>query len=213
MWAKVRTLGRMSHGAMPLTGVNPMYHMARLLVELKKLEAAEIAALGVDPFLGRPSISPTALRAPVEGAGEEQANVIPAVCRATLDIRLIPGQSAEDMEAKIHAIFGRLAAEDPTFQAELEIVESRPPTATAKTEPVVQALVSAIRDVAGHEPVYGGVPGTTDGTILNHWAGVPIVTCGPGNIHIPHHVDEYLEIDQLTEAAKLYAVTALRYLA
>jgi len=212
LWVKIRTLGKMCHGAMPLTGINPMVHMAQLLVELKQLEAAEIARLDKDPFLGQPSISPTALRSPVEGAGEEQKNVIPAVCRATLDMRLIPGQTPEDMVAKIRAIFDTLKAQDPTFQAELEIVEARPPTATPKTEPVVMTLHAAVRDVAGREPVYGGVPGTTDGTILHAWAGVPIVTCGPGDIHIPHHIDEYLDIDQLVEAAKLYVVTALRYL-
>jgi len=66
--------------------------------------------------------------------------------------------------------------------------------------------------VAGREPVYGGVPGTTDGTILYTQAGVPIVTCGPGDIYIPHHVDEYVEIAQLVEAAKIYIVAAMRYL-
>lgn len=212
MWVKIRTLGKMSHGAMPLTGINPMYQMAELLEALKRLEAAEIVRVGQDPCLGQPSISPTAIRAPIEGAGEEQNNVIPAVCRVTLDIRLIPGQTPKDMAARIRAVLADLQAQDPTFQAELTVIESRPPTATAKMEFVVQALASAIREVAGREPVYGGVPGTTDGTILHAWAGVPIVTCGPGSIGVPHQVDEYLEIAQLVEAAKLYVVTALRYL-
>jgi succinyl-diaminopimelate desuccinylase len=60
--------------------------------------------------------------------------------------------------------------------------------------------------------VYGGVPGTTDGTILYCRAGVPIVTCGPGDVHIPHHINEWLGIDELIEATRLYAVAALRFL-
>ena len=77
---------------------------------------------------------------------------------------------------------------------------------------MVQALAAAIRDVTGREPEYGGVPGSTDGTILATKAGVPVVTCGPGNTFLPHQVDEYLDVDQLLAAARFYAVAAIRYL-
>jgi succinyl-diaminopimelate desuccinylase len=76
----------------------------------------------------------------------------------------------------------------------------------------VATLHQVYCDVTGQEPVYGGVPGSTDGTILFGRARVPIVTCGPGDTLIPHHVDEYLDIDQLITATRLYAVTAMRYL-
>ena len=53
MWADVTCTGVMSHGAMPLTGVNPIYPMAALLTRLRELESVEIARLGahvaVDP--------------------------------------------------------------------------------------------------------------------------------------------------------------------
>ena len=42
--------------------------------------------------------------------------------------------------------------------------------------------------------------------------GIPIVTCGPGNRLIPHQVDEYVETDQLVEAARIYTVAALNFL-
>ncbi|RLC79955.1 MAG: M20 family peptidase [Chloroflexi bacterium] len=212
MWAKIRTIGKMAHGCMPFTGINPITHMATLISALKELEKAEIKRWGSHPFLGLPSITPTAIRAPVEGQGEEQANVIPAQCRVTLDIRLIPGQTPEKIQEQIQALFERLKADDETFKAEFEVLESRPPTATSKDEPIVQVLSQAYRDLTGKEPVYGGVPGTTDGTILHTWANIPIVTCGPGDTHIPHQADEYLDLDQLIEATKLYALAALRYL-
>lgn len=210
MWVKVMVTGKMAHGAMPLTGINPVYRAAALLRELELLEADEIGRHGKHEFLGQPSVTPTIIQSPVQG--EPQNNVMPAQCTMTLDIRLIPGQSPEDMEAKIRAIFQRLQSRDPHFNADLQVIESRPPTATSRQEPVVLELDRAFRDLTGKEPVYGGVPGSTDGTILFGRAGVPIVTCGPGDTLIPHHVDEYLDIDQLVEATRLYAVTAMRYL-
>lgn len=210
MWVKVMVTGKMAHGAMPLTGINPVYRAAALLKELEVLEADEIRRHGKHEFLGQPSITPTVIQSPVQG--EPQNNVMPAQCTMTLDIRLIPGQSPEDIEGKIRAIFQRLQSQDVHFNADLEVIESRPPTATSRQEPVVVELDRAFRDLTGKEPVYGGVPGSTDGTILFGRAGVPIVTCGPGDTLIPHHVDEYLDIDQLVEATRLYAVTAMRYL-
>ena len=42
--------------------------------------------------------------------------------------------------------------------------------------------------------------------------GIPIVTCGPGNRLIPHQVDEYVEANEIVDAAKIYAAAALKYL-
>jgi succinyl-diaminopimelate desuccinylase len=72
--------------------------------------------------------------------------------------------------------------------------------------------VAAMRRVTGQRPRFGGVPGSTDGTILRSILGVPIVTCGPGNRQIPHQVDEYVEVAELCAAARIYAVAALEYL-
>ncbi len=210
MWVRVTATGKMAHGAMPLTGVNSAYPMAAFLVAMRELEAAQIAAHGRHEFLGQPSITPTILRSPVRG--EAQNNVMPAQTEIVLDIRLIPGQSPEEIEAKIKAACDGVRAQDERVTFEVQVLEARAPTATDRDEPVVRVLDQSYRDLTGNEPIYGGVPGSTDGTILNSRAGVPIVTCGPGDIYIPHHVDEWLGLDELIEATKLYVLAAMRFL-
>ena len=210
MWLRLQAKGKMSHGAMPLQGINPIYPMGPILVALREMEAAEIAKHGSHVFLGQPSITPTIFRSPV--AGEPQNNVMPAESTLTLDIRLIPGQSPDDMEGRIRALLEERKRAGERVEFSLEVLESRPPTATPREEPLVQAMHAAYLDLTGKEPTYGGVPGTTDGTILFNWAGVPVVTCGPGDTHIPHQVDEWVGVDQLLEATNLYVLTALRYL-
>jgi len=210
MWVRVTVTGEMAHGAMPLTGINSAYPMAEFLVAMRELEAAQIAVHGRHEFLGQPSITPTIVRSPV--SGEPQNNVMPAQTQAVLDIRLIPGQSPGEIESKIRAACEAIQAQDGRVSFKVEVLESRAPTATDRNEPVVRVLDRAYRDLTGKEPIYGGVPGSTDGTILNSWAGVPIVTCGPGDIHIPHHIDEWLGLDELIEATRLYALAAMRFL-
>ena len=95
---------------------------------------------------------------------------------------------------------------------DLEILTDRPCTRTAPDEPIVQAAAWATRTVTGSEPVYGGVPGATDGTFLWALKHIPIVTMGAGDRQVPHQRDEWVDLDQLVETVKIYALTALHYL-
>lgn len=209
MRAILRTFGKMAHGAMPLTGINPNTRMAQAILELEELERKEMARLGEHPMLGWPSITPTILQAPVKG--DAQINVVPDQCMTTLDIRTVPGQHHDVLQAEMQAILQRLGQEDDKFRATLEVIEERPWTLTAMEEEVVKAVASSYRELTGKEPVYNGVPGATDGTFL-HKAGIPILTTGAGDRHIPHHADEYVDIAQLVESTQLFALSALTFL-
>jgi succinyl-diaminopimelate desuccinylase len=231
--AEVTTTGKMSHGAMPLSGLNPIPPMISILERMRQLEEEEIERLGKDPFLEYPSITPTVLQAPVKG--EPQLNVMPYQCRALLDIRTVPGQSHEVLKKHLEDIVrdeeravnnsllsGPLKeireslekglSKGISFEARLNIFEDRPWTKTSQDEPIVQAVSRAYRSVAGEDPIYDGVPGATDGTFLSAWAGIPIVTIGAGRRMIPHQKDEWVSVDDLCLTAKIYAASAIEYL-
>jgi len=206
---EVTVRGRMAHGAMPLSGVNPVSRAARFVVAVEELEGEEIERHGEDPFLGSPSLTPTILMGP--DCGEPQINVIPASAYVALDIRTVPAQSHEELIERLRDILAGLKSEDPDFDATLEVIEERPPTETPKDEPLVSAMSKAYEHLTGEEPRYNGVPGATDGTFLSAWANVPIVTTGAGNREIPHHADEWVDEEELLTTCKLYASTALYY--
>jgi succinyl-diaminopimelate desuccinylase len=77
---------------------------------------------------------------------------------------------------------------------------------------VVLAADWATRQVTNREPGYSGVPGATNGTFLWALKNIPIVTMGAGDRQVPHQIDEWVDLDQLVETAKIYALTALHYL-
>lgn len=207
---RVDIYGKMAHGAISWSGINPNWRMARFITEMEKLEKEEQLRLGEDPFLKWPTITPTILRAPVKG--DAQINVIPDHCMTTLDIRTVPAQNHDELLAKIEAIIDRMKAEDPDFNVELTVLDNRPATATDKDDPVVQAIYQAVKDVLETEPRYNGVPGATDGTFL-HVHGVPIVTIGAGDREMPHQIDEYVDIEELAETTAIYRKAALLFLA
>ncbi|MFO7709587.1 MAG: M20 family metallopeptidase [Desulfobacterales bacterium] len=217
--------GKMSHGAMPLAGLNTAPALARIILALHALEEAE-ASRGRDEHLGWPSFTPTVIQAPA--GGPSQLNVMPGEARLLADIRTIPRQSHPAIVAALQQLAAgvqdevrdhyrgydrRLGiARQPALTVALEILTDRPCTRTERSDPVVQAAHWATQRVTGREPMYGGVPGATDGTFLWAWKHIPIVTMGAGDREVPHQKDEWVDLGQLVETVKIYALTALHYL-
>ena len=211
LWARFTIHGRMAHGAMPYAGVNPVAAAGTLLAAVPGLERRVRRGASRSRFLGRPHVTPTICRAPV--AGVAQPNVIPSAAEVTLDVRLVPGLEPETVVTALEALARATERTLPGIKVVLEVPEPpRPATRVSRTEPVVQALAWAARAVTGRRPRFGGVPGSTDGTIFRSEAGIPIVTFGPGSREIPHQVDEHVEIAQLAEASRCYAAAAWRFL-
>ena len=218
--------GRMSHGAMPLSGLNCAPAIARLVDGLHRLEQEAAAAFGSDRHLGWPSFTPTVIQAPAAGA--PQLNVMPREARMLVDIRTIPRQSHQNVIADL-----KVLARDVTekirehyrqyddqldlkrihdLTVRVDILTDRPCTLTDATEPIVKAADWATRSVTAAAPVYAGVPGATDGTFLWSEKNIPIVTMGAGDREVPHQINEWVDLDQLIETSKIYALTALHYL-
>ena len=218
--------GRMSHGAMPLSGLNCAPAIARLIDGLHELEKAAVTTIGVDEYLGWPSITPTVIQAPVSGAS--QLNVMPREARILVDIRTSPRQSHPKIITDLKALALKVAKRvredykkydrllnlqrDHDLSVRVDILSDRPCTYTERSEPVVKAADWATRRLTDTDPVYAGVPGATDGTFLCALKNIPIVTMGAGNRQVPHQMDEWVDLDQLIETAKVYALTALHYL-
>jgi succinyl-diaminopimelate desuccinylase len=218
--------GCMSHGAMPLSGLNTAPGIAKLIRRLHDLEVTAVKKQGRDENLGWPSFTPTVIQAPASGA--PQLNVMPGEARILVDIRTIPGQShpaiiddLTGMAAEIQREFrdeyrqyDNLLGQQRThnLKIKLDLLTDRPCTLTARDEPVVLAAEWATRQATNREPGYGGVPGATNGTFLWALKNIPIVTMGAGDRQVPHQIDEWVDLDQLVETAKIYALTALHYL-
>jgi len=224
--ARFTVTGRMSHGAMPLSGLNTAPAIARIINGLHDLEVEAAKNPGRDEHLGWPSFTPTVIQAPASGA--PQLNVMPGEARVLVDIRTIPGQShpaiINDLNALVsdseHEVrnqyrsYGKLLGlkRNIDLKIEMEILTDRPCTLTERDDPVVQAADWATRQMSNREPTYAGVPGATDGTYLWALKNIPIVTIGAGDRQVPHQVDEWVDLVQLVETAKIYALTALQYL-
>jgi succinyl-diaminopimelate desuccinylase len=213
VWARFRVRGKMAHGAMPEAGSNPIAALGRLLAAAPRLQRRLRKACERSRHLRPPTVTPTIIQGPPPGVGVPQSNVIPALAEATFDIRLTPGVGADDIHAELEAICRDAAAAQAGLKVEWEPVNAfRLATKVDRSEALVEAMVRGVKQATRKAPRFGGVPGSTDGTILRMELGIPIVTCGPGDRLIPHQVDEFVRADEIVEAAKIYAASSLNYL-
>jgi len=200
--------GEMAHGAMPKMGRNPLPAIGSLLIALTEIERGYQAMVGSHPSLGDFSMTPTA----VAGGSLEQMNVIPATAVLAIDVRTVPGVEHPELIALVRSLVDSLAAEQG-IEASVEILDDRPPVDTPVGDPVVQAILAGHRAATGAEAVLGGVPGTTDGTILTRDAGLPTVVYGPGGKWIAHQVDEFVEVADIITCTRAYIVAARHFFA
>jgi succinyl-diaminopimelate desuccinylase len=199
--------GVMAHGAMPERGRNPTPALVELLQAVAEAEQALQMAHGEHPLLGRPYLTPTVLQ-----AGDPlQVNVIPRSARCALDVRSLPGIDHDELVSRLRQAAAGITARRGV-DLRVVVVEDRPATEVDAGHPVVEALVAAHEEVTGMRPALGGVPGTTDGTILWRDAGIPVVVYGPGRKWIAHQADEYVDVEELLVAAEVYRRTAQRFL-
>ena len=203
----IEATGKMAHGAMPHQGLNPIVALGRLQGDISILESQLQDEYGEHPHLGLPYVTPTVFQA----GSVVQMNVIPREALMTLDIRTLPGidhsKIREDITELAAAVMG-----DTGVGFSVDTIDDRPPTSTSEDHPVVQAIVAAHEEVLGETPPFGGVPGTTDGTILWRDARIPVIVYGPGGKWIAHQADELVEVEDVTRHADVYVAAALNFL-
>ncbi len=210
MRVNVTFTGVMSHGAMPYAGVNPIAALSAFIEKVKELQQREQERLGTHEFLGLPWFTPTIIKSPI--TGEAQHNVMPERAYLALDIRTVPGQDHDEILKWLETFAKDLQTSTPRLKIEVDCFESRPWTETPKDNPLVTAVEKAYPLIFNDQPKYGGVPGATDGTFLHAWAKVPIVTIGPGLRTIPHQRNEYVDVADVIQSARLYAAAAIYFL-
>jgi acetylornithine deacetylase/succinyl-diaminopimelate desuccinylase-like protein len=87
-----------------------------------------------------------------------------------------------------------------------------PAWATAEDHPLVQATVRSVRDTLGYRPRVGRWAFSTDGTYTAGVANIPTVGFGPGEEHFAHTQEEQVRLNDVVDAARVYARLAVELL-
>ncbi len=139
--------------------------------------------------------------------------VYPGYAEFGVDIRTLPGMKKETLIKDIHDFLGQRQIADPSLRVELEI-EPPPldwidPIEVSEDLPLVKALVSASKDVLGFCPPLSIYPAATDAPKFQLEAGIPTIPAfGAGMISLAHGPNEWVGVNSIIQACKIYALAA-----
>ena len=172
----VESRGRSAHAARSHLGENAIEKAARDVIRCTELQFDR-----EDPFLGVPTVTVTTID------GGSARNVVPDLCRFTLDIRSTPAYTHEELTRRI----------DAALESDVRVHSERiVPVSTPVESRIVRACLSAIPDA---QPV--GSPTASDWIFLSD---VPTVKIGPGSSELSHTGQEHIDVAELCRAVDVY---------
>ncbi|MGD8623006.1 MAG: YgeY family selenium metabolism-linked hydrolase [Anaerolineae bacterium] len=210
---RVRVWGKAAHASAPELGNNAIHNAARLIFGIELLAPR----LATDPFLGQGTVAITEI--------ESQAasrNAVPDCCVFYIDRRLTLGETEVKALAEIQNII-----HTEEVEAEVEITDYQatsytgrecrvrnvfPAWVVAEDDPLVQATVRSVRQTLGYRPRLGRWAFSTDGTYTAGVANIPTVGFGPGEEQYAHTQEEQIRLNDVIDAARVYARLAIELL-
>jgi acetylornithine deacetylase/succinyl-diaminopimelate desuccinylase-like protein len=210
VWAKLTLGGTVSHAAFSRNPsvVNAIQEMHALQASLAKwIEDYEAA----HQYMGEhPNVTIAAIR----GGMPWRLARNPFECSLYLDIRTVPGQTADEVKRSLRKALRAHARSRGSPEPRLEFFVTDPATTIAEDESVTKVVCEAHRRVTGKDaPLIIRRPGA-DSTHLNRY-DVPCIVYGPGGRTHPdarglmHAVGEHVHVEDLHTASRVYLDAAL----
>jgi acetylornithine deacetylase/succinyl-diaminopimelate desuccinylase family protein len=202
IWMELTTFGKSAHASTVKSnndrgGVNAIYKMC------KAISAAEnylpVLEKRMHKLVGNPTISVG------EISGGTKPNVVPDNCRAMIERRMLPGERPDQAIQEIRKLFDSIEKLDRNFKYGLKIVNIRDAAEISEHEKIVKFCRNSVKEATGIDPGITGFIATSDMATLVNRAKIPTVLLGPGDLAQAHAPNEFVSINELILAARVYA--------
>jgi len=203
---RVTVYGRTAHGALPWEGVNAIEGMALVITALQR-ELWPRLAERRHPYFAPASATISLIE------GGVKTNVVPDRCSIYIDRRLIPGEEPEAAVAEIREVAERAVRTVPGLRVVVAPAPEwpgRPAIVQPEDAPLVQTMV-AVNEYLGLDVTLTGFSMGTDGRFFAA-RGYPTIVYGPGDPRVAHQPDEWVEVAELVQCARAYALAGLAIL-
>ena len=208
----VRVRGKSAHASVRLEGVSSLekyLDIHQALIQLEKERNREIK---------HPLLSKLNLPYPLN-IGRIQAGSWPSSVPEELifegRIGVAMGEDSESVRRQFEQTLKNLSEADPWLRNHpLEIVWSGGQFDSAEipiSHYLVKLLEQCVLDITGNLPEIGGAPYGSDLRLFVNMGGFPALLFGPGNVHVAHMPDEFVDVQEVILAARAYILAAIRY--
>ena len=197
MWFELIFSGKSAHAAAPHMGADAIHAASHAVVALQEA-VAQIPY--EDPLLGRC----TMITSIIEGG--HKTNVVSERCAMQIDSRFVPPLRTADIQQIIHEKATRACDRVSGVEFSLRATIADRPPVTADTDSAGARLIfETLEEILGAEPAPAGVSYYSDAGMAAAQTGSRnCFLLGPGNIEQAHTPDEFIQVDSLKKAARVY---------
>jgi len=212
-WAEIETMGHIAHGSMPFDGDCAVRHMAAVMARFERdlfpmltqkrtnmpvvPDGAKQSTLNINSIHGGES----------EGFDGLPAPLVPDSCRMIIDRRFLIEEDLDTVKHEIVQLLEGLKHERDRFDFAVRDLFEVIPTMTEQDAPVVTAVSSAIEHVLEKPATMVVSPGTYDQKHIDRIGKLSnCIAYGPGILTLAHQPDEYVEIQDMIDSAKVMAI-------
>jgi succinyl-diaminopimelate desuccinylase len=141
-------------------------------------------------------------------AGEAHNSLV-GRCAFTVDRRMVPGETVEQVRTELAEILAQELAEMPEIAHELQFVEWNEPVQAALDSPLIAALERNIRAIGDRDAEIWPVPYGCDVRNFIYDAAIPAVNFGAGDYRVCHQPNEFVTVDGLLTCAQIVMGTVV----
>jgi succinyl-diaminopimelate desuccinylase len=197
-WSRLVTEGKAAHGSRPEEGINAI----ELCIEALEVLTGSDYDFEEDTLLGTQTMNIGLIQ------GGVKVNVVPDICEARLDMRIVKGQSPEGI---LDSMNKRLDSAGLSNRARVEYIHGKPAVVTPYDSKIVSVSMAAVTKITGKKPSPTAATYGTDCSVLQPEIGIVNVICGPGSIEQAHQPNEFIEVDQLVQSVDVYLEIARHF--
>ena len=192
---KIETLGKAAHSSKPHLGNNAIEQMAHLILAIEQ-DTLKLAEKD-HPLLGPATCNVGVVR------GGVQINFVPDRCEIEIERRMLPGENRQDILDHYQQLIDTVAAAHSRMNVTMHPpMLSDKPLETDASTPAVQTMARVLRDLNLDDTLIG-VPFGSDASKFGA-IGIPSMILGPGSIDQAHAAIEFIDCDQVIQAAEIY---------
>lgn len=203
--------GRSAHTSVPWSGVSAFEKLVALYADLKEFSDERDASVRHPLFDAWPNKAPFAVG--IVEAGH-YGWTLPDHAEARGRFGVLPGEAIESAKLAVEQRLARFSEADPWLRDHPPVIHwgfgHFPPWETPGDDPLIESIRHALTDMTGGA-VERGMPYGTDVCHIERLSHAPVAIFGPGDIRDCHIPDESVAIDEVVTAAKVLALTALRW--
>jgi len=219
---RLKAFGKSAHASMPFYGDNAIDKLLSAIESIREIsdyrlkvpvDLEDLTESSIEYLLASDSLTkeqkdsikrafhyPTVSLTMINGG--IKINVVPDYAESSFDIRVTPGVNLESIVKRIYELLDDFKAKG----VEAEIIDLENGYYERWDSDFALSLRKAVEMSTGSQPKPKILLGATDAVPVKRFLGVPCLGFGAGIEELAHAPNEYVTVDGLMAAAKVYAI-------